>query len=70
MLKDKFGFAEHQEKTISGLGYKLIIKRNTDNVEIKKTQPTLVNTKLMLLNGMYNIIRSVLNSKLYYLIRL
>ena len=27
--KDIFGFAEHQEKATYGLGYKLIVTRNT-----------------------------------------
>ena len=31
MLKYIFGFAEHQEKEIYGLGYKLTLTRKTDN---------------------------------------
>ena len=31
MLKDFFGFAEHQEKATYGLGYKLTLPRNSDN---------------------------------------
>ena len=31
MLKDVFGFSEHQEKATYGLGYKLTLTRNTDN---------------------------------------
>ena len=30
MLKDIFGFAEHQEKGTFGLGYKLTLTRNSD----------------------------------------
>ena len=36
-LKDIFGFAEHQEKTIYGLGYKLKLTRATDNAVLYKT---------------------------------
>ena len=32
MLKDFFGFAEHQEKATHGLGYKLSLTRNNDDV--------------------------------------
>ena len=35
-LKDIFGFAEHQEKGTYGLGYKLILTRNTDNAVLNK----------------------------------
>ena len=35
-LKDVFGFAEHQEKATYGLGYKLTLTRNTDNVVLNK----------------------------------
>ena len=36
MLKDVFGFAEHQEKATYGLGYKLTLTRNKDNAVIDK----------------------------------
>ena len=36
MLKDVFGFAEHQEKATHGLGYKLTLTRNKDEVVIDK----------------------------------
>ena len=36
MLKDVFGFAEHQEKATYGLGYKLTLKRNKDEAVIDK----------------------------------
>ena len=39
-LKDIFGFAEHQEKTTYGLGYKLTLTRNTDNAVLNKTAAT------------------------------
>ena len=39
-LKDIFGYAEHQEKGTYGLGYKLTVKRNTDNVVLNKTAAT------------------------------
>ena len=35
-LKDVFGFVEHQEKTNYGLGYKLTLTRNSDNVVLNK----------------------------------
>ena len=37
MLKDVFGFAEHQEKATYGLGYKLTLTRNKDDVDIDKS---------------------------------
>ena len=36
MLKDVFGFAEHQEKASYGLGYKLTLTRNKDDAVIDK----------------------------------
>ena len=36
MLKDVFGFAEHQEKAAYGLGYKLTLTRNKDDAVIDK----------------------------------
>ena len=39
-LKDSFGFVEHQEKGTYGLGYKLKLKRNTDNAVLNKTGAT------------------------------
>ena len=36
MLKDVFGFAEHQEKATYGLGYKLTLTRNKDEAVIDK----------------------------------
>ena len=35
-LKDLFGFAEHQEKATSGLGYKLTLTTNSDNAVSNK----------------------------------
>ena len=40
MLKDVFGFAEHQEKAIYGLGYKLTQTRNKDDAVIDKANAT------------------------------
>ena len=37
MLKDVFGFAEHQDKATYGLGYKLTITRNKDEAALHKT---------------------------------
>ena len=36
MLKDVFGFVEHQEKATYGLGYKLTLTRNEDEAVIDK----------------------------------
>ena len=36
MLRDVFGFAEHQEKATYGLGYKLTLTRNKDDAVIDK----------------------------------
>ena len=36
MLKDIFGFAEHQEKGTYGLGYKLTLTGNSDNAVLNK----------------------------------
>ena len=35
-LKDVFGFAEYQDKGTFGLGYKLILTRNSDNAVLNK----------------------------------
>ena len=39
-LKDIFGFAEHPEKASFGLGYRLTLTRNTDNVVFNKANAT------------------------------
>ena len=36
MLKAAFGFAEYQEKTTLGLGYKLTVTRNSDSAVLNK----------------------------------
>ena len=40
MLKDVFGFAEHQEKATYGLGYKLTLTRNKDDAVKDKANAT------------------------------
>ena len=40
MLKDVFGFAEHQEKGTYGLGYKLTLTKNSDNAVLNKANAT------------------------------
>ena len=40
ILRDVFGFAEHQEKANYGLGYKLTLTRNKDEVVIDKAVGT------------------------------
>ena len=42
MLKDKFGFSEHQEKGTFGIGYKLLLTRNTNNVVLNKDNATTI----------------------------
>ena len=44
-LGDIFGFAEHQERATCGLGYKLILTRNTDNAVLNEHNATN-NTKI------------------------
>ena len=44
-LKDIFGFPEHQERGIYGLGYKLTLTRKTDNAVLKK-ENTVSNAKI------------------------
>ena len=36
MLKDIFGFSEHQEKSTYGLGYQLTLTRNSDNAVLNE----------------------------------
>ena len=45
MLKDIFGFDEHQEKATYGLGYNLIITRSSDNAVLNKGN-TIDNAKI------------------------
>ena len=40
MLKDNFGFAEHQEKGTYGLGNRLTFTRNSDNALLNKCNAT------------------------------
>ena len=42
MLKDVLGFAEHQQKAIYGVGYKLPLTRNVDNAVLNKADATVV----------------------------
>ena len=49
MLKDVFGFAEHQEKAIYGLGCKLTLSRNKDNVVLDKA-PGIADARLKFVN--------------------
>ena len=39
-LKDVFGFAEHQQVGTFGMGYRLILTRNTDNAVLNKDNAT------------------------------
>ena len=45
MLKDIFGFAEHQQKATYGLGYKLALTRNNDSAVLNKDN-TLNDAKI------------------------
>ena len=38
MLKDVFGFAEHQEETTYGLGFKIALTRNKSNAVFNKAE--------------------------------
>ena len=40
MLKSVFGFAEHQEKCTYGLGFKVILTKNSDSSVLKKANAT------------------------------
>ena len=40
MFRDKFGFAEHQEKATTGLGYKLVLTRNIGHSVLNKDNAT------------------------------
>ena len=44
-LKNIFGYAEHQEKCTYGLGYRLLLTRNTDNAALNK-DTGLTNAKV------------------------
>ena len=41
-LKDIFGFAGHMEKATYGLGYKLILIRNSDNTVLNKNNASAI----------------------------
>ena len=43
-LRDVFGFAEHQAKVTSGLGYKLTLKRN-DDAAVSNKAPGLAHER-------------------------
>ena len=49
ILEDVFGFAEHQEKATYGLGYKLIITRNSDEAVLNKSDE--INIGKIKING-------------------
>ena len=62
-LKDIFGFAEHQEKGIYGLGCKLALTRNTDNAVLNKDNAVANGrVKLIVSIGMYLIIARILKN--------
>ena len=68
MLKDTFGFAEYQEKSTYGLGYKLPETRNKDDAVIDKLRVLLMQeSKSVKFIGMYHIIHHPFNSKVFYL---
>ena len=52
MLKDIFGFAEHHEKGTHGLGYKLILTRNSDNAVLNKGN-AINNAKIKIIIDWY-----------------
>ena len=66
MLKDVFGFAEHQEKATFGLGYKLTLTRNKDEAVIDKVAGIAgkLELKSIIFIGMSLIILLLCNNKL------
>ena len=42
MLKDVFGFSEHQEKATYGLGYKLTLTRKKENAVLNNDKATVI----------------------------
>ena len=68
MLKDVFGFVEHQEKATYVLGYKLPLTKNKDDAFIYKAVgfPKPI-TKLIISTGVFPIIHPPFNNKEYYL---
>ena len=70
MLKDIFGFSEHQERHSYRLGYKLNLTRGSDNSVLDEDNAVNIgNIRIMLLNGMYHIIPHQFPNKLIYLNR-
>ena len=47
MLRDVFGFTEHQEKATIGLGYKWKLTRTQDNAVLNRTAAT-TNIKIVI----------------------
>ena len=54
MSKDIFGFFEHQEKATMGLGYTLILRKNSDNAVLNKCNATN-NAKIKINNIHYYV---------------
>ena len=70
MLKDIFGFSQHQEKATYRLGYNLTLTQNNESAVLNKDNATNGGRiKLLLLNAMYHNIHPVFHNKLYYLNR-
>ena len=66
MLKDVFGFAEHQEKGTYGLDYRLILTRNNDTAVLNKGNATNnAKIEIIVLIGMYRIIHRLFHKKIY-----
>ena len=62
-VKNIFGYAEHQEKGTYGLGYRLILTRNTDNAALNNIPDLpMLKLKLIVLIGMYLIILRILKN--------
>ena len=72
MLKDVFGFEEHQEKkTTFGLGYKLILTRKKDEAVLDKAAGIDdARFQFILSTGMYPIIHLPFNNKVYFIKKL
>ena len=66
MLKDVFGFAEHQEKATSGLGCKMVLTKNVDNAVLNKDNATnKAKIKINAMDGVYCILHPLFQISLY-----
>ena len=70
MLRDVFGFAEHQERDTYGLGFKLTLTRKKDEAIIDKVAGIAdARIKMIISIGLWLIIHLPLNNKVFCLNR-